>query len=81
MLAGSDLTSQLRNRHKAGWDILAVFKYIDHCSYPPCRARRPRPAECRPKFISVTARGARVRRSVDRNLFRSPRGAPASGGV
>jgi hypothetical protein len=51
-------------------------------------ARRPFPAERRPQFISVTvtstlvqvcrvARNARFRQSVDRNLFRSPRGTRA----
>ena len=55
-------------------------------------ARRPRPAERRPQFISVTvtstlvqvcrvARNARFRQSVDRNLFRSPCRERDSGSV
>ena len=39
--------------------LLAFLRYIDHCSYPPCRVRCPSPAERRPKFISVTVLGAR----------------------
>jgi hypothetical protein len=54
----------------------AFLRFIDHCSCPPCRARRPRPAECRPKCISVIAWEA-----VDRNVFRSPRGKRDSGRV
>ncbi len=33
MLAGSDLTSQLRNRHKAGWAICAPVP-MDHDVLP-----------------------------------------------
>jgi hypothetical protein len=39
--------------------FIAFLRYIDHCSYPPCRVRCPFPAERRPKFISVTVSGAR----------------------
>jgi len=35
--------------------IIAVLRYVDPCPGLPCRARRPLPAECRPKFISVIA--------------------------
>jgi hypothetical protein len=41
--------------------IIAFLRYIDHYSYPSCRTRRPLPAECRPKFISVALWGARFR--------------------
>jgi hypothetical protein len=46
------------------WDrwrlrIIAVLRYVDLCSDLPHGARRPLPAECRPKFISVTGWGAR----------------------
>ena len=39
--------------------ITAFLRYIDHCSYPPCRARTSLPVECRPKFISVAVLVAR----------------------
>jgi 4-amino-4-deoxy-L-arabinose transferase-like glycosyltransferase len=39
----------------------AFLRYIDHYFYLPCRARHPLPAECRPKFISVTLWGVRFR--------------------
>jgi|GEM_PF-2643193 hypothetical protein len=45
---------QFANAHQ----VIAVLRYVDPCPGLPCRARRPRPAECRPKFISVTAWGA-----------------------
>jgi hypothetical protein len=35
--------------------IIAVLRNVDPCPGLPCRARRPPLAECRPKFISVTA--------------------------
>ncbi|MBO9334342.1 MAG: GNAT family N-acetyltransferase [Roseiflexus sp.] len=41
--------------------IIAGLRYVDPCSDLPRRARRPLPAECRPKFISVIAWGARLR--------------------
>jgi hypothetical protein len=41
--------------------IIAFLRYIDHCSYSPCRARPSLPVKCRPKFISVIAWGARFR--------------------
>jgi hypothetical protein len=40
-------------------EYIEVLRYIDHRSYPTCRARRPLLAECRPKFISVATWGAR----------------------
>ena len=40
---------------------IAVLRYIDHYSSSACRMRRPLPAECRPKFISVAAWEARFR--------------------
>jgi len=42
-----------------GEEYVAVLRYIDPCPGLPCCTRRPRPAECRPKFISVIAWGAR----------------------
>ena len=41
--------------------FIAFLRYIDHRSHPSCRTRRPLPAACRPKFISVTAWGVRSR--------------------
>jgi hypothetical protein len=38
---------------------IAVLRYVDPCPGLACRARRPFPAERRPKFISVTVWGAR----------------------
>jgi hypothetical protein len=35
--------------------FIAVLRYVDPCPGLPCRARRPRSAKCRPKFISVAA--------------------------
>jgi hypothetical protein len=31
----------------------SILRYVDHRLCPPCRTRRPVPAEGRPKFISV----------------------------
>jgi len=39
--------------------FIAVLRYVDPCPGLPCRARRPFPAERRPKFISVTVLVAR----------------------
>ena len=41
--------------------IIAVLRYIDHYAYPSCRTGCPPLAECRPKFISVTAWKVRFR--------------------
>lgn len=43
--------------------IIAVLRYVDPCRGLPCCARRPFPAERRPKFISVTVDDARASRS------------------
>jgi hypothetical protein len=40
---------------------IAFLRYIDHCSYPPCRARTSHLVECRPKFTSVAAWWAQLR--------------------
>jgi hypothetical protein len=45
-------------RHEAHTGFIAVLRYVDPCPGLPHRARRPLPAERRPKFISVTAWGA-----------------------
>jgi len=39
-------------------EIIAVLGYVDPCLGAPYRARRPFPAERRPKFISVALWGA-----------------------
>ena len=41
--------------------FIAVLRYIDPRPGLPCRARSPPLAECRPKFISVTAWSVRFR--------------------
>jgi hypothetical protein len=38
--------------------FIAVLRYVDPCPGLPCHARRPFPAERRPKFISVAVWGA-----------------------
>jgi len=45
--------------------FIAVLRYVAPCPGLPCRARRPRPAEGRPKFISVAA-GGRFRECLSR---------------
>ncbi len=71
---------------RGAYRIIAVLGYVDPCPGLPCRARRPFPAERRPKFISVIVWGGQFPgafnhvhqvqpRKVDRNLFRSSRGA------
>jgi len=50
--------------------IIAVLRNVDPCPGLPCRARRPFPAERRPKFISVTAWSVRFREcSTPSNWF------------
>jgi hypothetical protein len=66
--------------------IIAVLRYVDPCPGLPCRARRPLPAECRPKFISVIAvsesRIMAVLRYVDLCLdFWSDPSSDACGGL
>jgi len=71
--------------------FIAILRYVDPCPGLSCHARRPRPAECRPKCISVTARGAQFpgvfnlvhRFNLCENcyvpLYRASRGAEALG--